>query len=123
VRGYPYSLQFLGDRLLGGTLSLRFPVLRDVRLDLPGRYFGLRSFHLAPFLDSAWVWNRDQNFTDVSPRSSAGLRLIAGVGFASLLRFEVVVDLAVPIDERGRHESAGLQAWVRLQSTVGGGLQ
>ena len=123
VRGYPYSLQFLGDRLLGGTLSLRVPVLRDVRLDLPGRYFGLRSFHLAPFLDSAWVWNRDQNITDVSPRSSAGLRLIAGVGFASLLRFEVVADLAVPIDERGRREDAGLQAWVRLQSTVGGGLQ
>ena len=122
VRGYPYRLQFLGDRLLGGTLSLRFPVLPDVRVDLPGRYFGLRSFHIAPFVDSGWVWNRDQSITDVSPRSSAGLRLIAGFGFASLLRFEVVADLAVPVDERGRREDAGLQAWVRLQSTVGGGL-
>jgi hypothetical protein len=123
VRGYPYRLQFLGDRLLGGTLSLRFPVLPDVRVDLPGRYFGLRSFHIAPFVDSGWVWNRDQSITDVSPRSSAGLRLISGLSFASLLRFEVVVDLAVPIDERGRREDAGLQAWVRLQSTVGGGVQ
>jgi hypothetical protein len=123
VRGYPYRLQFLGDRLLGGTLSLRFPVLPDVRVDLPGRYFGLRSFHIAPFVDSGWVWNRDQSITDVSPRASAGLRLISGLSFASLLRFEVVVDLAVPIDERGRREDAGLQAWVRLQSTVGGGVQ
>jgi hypothetical protein len=123
VRGYPYRLQFLGDRLLGGTLSLRFPVLPDVRVDLPGRYFGLRSFHIAPFIDSGWVWNRDQSITDVSPRSSAGLRLIAGLSFASLLRFEVVADLAVPVDERGRREDAGLQAWVRLQSTVGGGIQ
>jgi hypothetical protein len=122
VRGYPYSLQFLGDRLLGGTLSLRFPVLSDVRVDFPGRYFGLRSFHIAPFIDSGWVWNRDQSITDVSPRSSAGLRLIVGFGFASLLRFEVVTDLAVPVDERGRREQAGLQAWVRLQSTVGGGV-
>ena len=122
VRGYPYRLQFLGDRLLGGTLSLRFPVLPDVRVDLPGRYFGLRSFHIAPFIDSGWVWNRDQSIADVSPRSSAGLRLIAGFGFASLLRFEVVADLAVPVDKRGRHEDAGLQAWVRLQSTIGGGV-
>ena len=122
VRGYPYRLQFLGDRLLGGTLSLRFPVLSDVRVDFPGRYFGLRSFHIAPFIDSGWVWNRDQSITDVSPRSSAGLRLIVGFGFASLLRFEVVTDLAVPVDERGRREQAGLQAWVRLQSTVGGGV-
>jgi hypothetical protein len=122
VRGYPYRLQFLGDRLLGGTLSLRFPMLPDVRVDLPGRYFGLRSFHIAPFVDSGWVWNRGQSITDVSPRSSAGLRLIAGFGFASLLRFEVVTDLAVPVDERGRREHAGLQAWVRLQSTIGGGV-
>ena len=120
VRGYPYRLQFLGDRLLGGTLSLRFPVLSDVRIDLPGRYLGLRSFHIAPFIDSGWVWNRDQSIVDVSPRSSAGIRLIVGFGFASLLRFEVLADLAVPVDERGRHEDAGLQAWVRLQSTVGG---
>jgi hemolysin activation/secretion protein len=122
VRGYPYRLQLLGDRLLGGTLSLRVPVLRDVRADLPGRYFGLRSFHLAPFVDSAWAWNRDQSITDVSPRTSAGLRLIAGLGFASLLRFEVVADLAVPVDTRGRQEDAGVQAWIRLQSTAGGGL-
>jgi len=26
------------------------------------------------------------------------------------------------VDERGRREQAGLQAWVRLQSTVGGGV-
>src|SRR5215510_4758365 len=122
VRGYPYSLQFLGDRLLGGTLSLRFPVLRDVRVDLPGRYLGLRSFHIAPFVDSGWGWNSDQSITDVSPRSGAGVRLIAGFGFACLLRFELVVDLAVPVDERGRHEDTGLQAWVRLQSTIGGGV-
>jgi len=122
VRGYPYRLQFLGDRLLGGTLSLRFPVLPDVRVDFPGRYLNLRSFQIAPFVDSGWVWNREQSITDVSPRSSAGLRLIAGFGFASLLRFEVVADLAVPVDQRGRHEDAGLHAWVRLQSTVGGGV-
>jgi Peptidase family M1 domain/Omp85 superfamily domain len=123
LRGYPYRLQFLGDHLLGGTLSLRFPVLPDVRVDFPDRYFSLRSVHIAPFVDSGWVWNRGQSITDVSPRSSAGLRLIVGFGFASLLRFEVVADLAVPVDERGRREDVGLQAWVRLQSTVGGGLQ
>jgi hypothetical protein len=122
VRGYPYRLQFLGDRLLGGTLSLRLPVLPDVRIDFPDRFFSLRSFHIAPFVDSGWVWNRDQSITDVSPRTSAGLRLIVGFGFASLLRFEVAADLAVPVDERGRREDAGLQAWVRLQSTVGGGV-
>jgi len=122
VRGYPYRLQFLGDRLLGGTLSLRLPVLPDVRVDLPGRYFGLRGFHIAPFVDSGWGWNQGQRITDVSPRSSAGLRLITGFGFASLLRFEVATDLAVPVDALGRRAGAGLQAWVRLQSTVGGGV-
>jgi hemolysin activation/secretion protein len=55
VRGYPYRLRFLGDRLLGGTLSLRFPVLSDVRVDLPGRYFGLRSVPIASFVASGWV--------------------------------------------------------------------
>jgi len=55
-------------------------------------------------------------------RADAGLRLIAGFSFVSLLRFEVVTDLAVPLDARGRREEAGLQAWVRLQSTVGGGV-
>ena len=49
-------------------------------------------------------------------------RLIAGFSFVSLLRFEVVTDLALPLDARGRREDAGLQAWVRLQSTVGGGV-
>jgi hypothetical protein len=34
----------------------------------------------------------------------------------------MVADLAVPVDERGRREHAGVQAWVRLQSTVGGGV-
>jgi hypothetical protein len=121
VRAYPYRLRFLGDRLLGGTVSLRFPVLPDLRADLPGRYLGLRSVHLGPFIDGGWVWNRDQSITDVSLRSGAGLRLIAGFGFASLLRFEVVTDLAVPLDARGRREEPGLRAWVRVQSTVGGG--
>lgn len=126
VRAYPYRLRFLGDRLVGGTVSLRLPVLRDIRVDLPGdlpgRYFGLRSFHIAPFVDGGWVWDNDQSIRDVSLRAGAGLRLIAGFSFASLLRFEVVTDLAVPLDERGRREEAGLQAWVRLQSTVGGGV-
>ena len=53
-------------------------------------------------------------------RSSAGLRLIAGIGFGSLLRFEVAVDVAYPLDERGQHEDEGVQVWVRLQSTAGG---
>jgi hypothetical protein len=122
VRAYPYRLQFLGDRMLGGTVSLRFPVLPDVRADLPGRYLGLRSVHIGPFVDGGWVWNRGQSISDVSLRSGAGLRLIAGFGFGSLLRFEVVTDLAVPLDERGRREEPGLRAWVRLQSTVGGGV-
>ncbi len=122
VRGYPYRLAFLGDRLLGGTLSLRLPVLPDIRADLPGRYLGLRSVHLGPFVDGGWVWDRSQRFEDVRPRTAAGLRLIAGFGFASLLRFEIAVDLAVPLDERVRREEATLQAWVRLQSTLGGGI-
>lgn len=123
VRAYPHRLRFLGDRMLGGTVSLRLPVLPDVRLDLPGRYFGLRSFHIGPFLDGGWVWDRHQSLADVSPRVGAGLRLIAGFGFASMARFEIVVDLATPLDERGQREEAALQFWVRLQSTVGGGLQ
>jgi len=122
VRAYPYRLRFLGDRMLGGTVSLRFPVLPDVRADLPGRYLGLRSIHIGPFVDGGWVWNRGQSISDVSLRSGAGLRLIAGFGFGSLLRFEVVTDLAVPLDERGRREEPGLRAWVRLQSTAGGGV-
>ncbi len=122
VRAYPYRLRFLGDRLVGGTVSLRLPVLRDLRADLPGRFFGLRSVHIAPFVDGGWVWNSDQSISDVSLRAGAGLRLIAGFSFVSLLRFEVVTDLAVPLDARGRREEAGLQAWVRLQSTVGSGV-
>jgi hypothetical protein len=122
VRGYPYRLRFLGDRLLGGTVGLRFPVLRDIRADLPGRYFGLRSVHLGPFVDAGWVWDRDESLADVSLRSSAGVRVIAGIGFASLLRFEMVIDIAHPLEARGREEGEGVQVWVRLQSTAGGGV-
>jgi Peptidase family M1 domain/Omp85 superfamily domain len=123
VRGYPYRLRFLGDRMLGGTLGLRFPVLRDVRLEDPLRFFGLRSVHVAPFVDGGWVWDRHESLEDVSMRSSAGLRLIAGIGFGSWLRFEVAVDVAYPLDERGQHEDEGVQVWVRLQSTAGGGVR
>lgn len=123
VRGSPYRLRFLGDRLLGGALGLRFPVLRDVRLDDPQRFFGLRSIHVGPFVDGGWVWDRHESLADVSMRSSAGLRLIAGLGFGSLLRFEVAVDVAYPLDERGQHEDEGVQVWVRLQSTAGGGVR
>lgn len=122
VRGYPSRLALLGDHLLGGTLSLRFPVFPDIRADLPGRYFGLRSLHLAPFVDGGWVWNHDRAFADVKPRTAAGLRLIAGLGFASLLRFELAADLAVPLDARFRREDMPFVVWVRLQSTVGGGI-
>jgi hypothetical protein len=122
VRGYPYRLRFLGDRMLGGTLGLRLPVLRDVRLDEPLRFFGLRSFHIGPFVDGGWVWNRNESLADVSMRSGVGLRLIAGIGFGSLLRFEVAVDIAHPLDERGRREDEGVQVWIRLQSTAGGGV-
>ena len=72
VRAYPHRLRFLGDRLLGGTVSLRLPVLPDLRLDIPGRYFGLRSVHIGPFVDGGWVWDRDQSITDVSLRAGAG---------------------------------------------------
>jgi hypothetical protein len=122
IRGYPYRLRFLGDRMLGGTLSLRLPLLRDVRVDLPGRYAGLRSVHVAPFVDSGWVWNQDQSLQDVSPRASAGLRLIAGLSFASLLRFEIALDAAVPVDARGRREDEAFQLWIRFQSTLEGGV-
>jgi hypothetical protein len=122
VRGYPYRLRFLGDRMLGGTVGLRLPVLRDIRADLPWRYFGLRSVHFGPFVDAGWVWDGDTSLADVSLRSSAGVRLIAGIGFASLLRFEVVIDMAYPVDARGRDEDEGMQVWIRLQSTAGGGI-
>jgi hypothetical protein len=39
-----------------------------------------------------------------------------------LLRFEVAVDIAHPLDERGRREDEGVQVWIRLQSTAGGGV-
>ena len=122
VRGYPYRLRFLGDRMLGGSLGLRFPVLRDVRLEDPLRFFGLRSVHVAPFVDGGWVWDRHQSLEDVSMRSSAGLRLIAGIGFGSWLRFEVAVDVAYPLDERGQHEDEGVQVWVRLQTQAHSGV-
>jgi hypothetical protein len=73
-------------------------------------------------VDAGWVWDRDESLADVSLRSSAGVRLIAGIGFVSLLRFEVVVDVAHPIDARGREEAEGVQVWIRLQSTAGGGV-
>jgi hemolysin activation/secretion protein len=114
VRGYPYRLRFLGDSMLGGTIGLRLPVLRDIRADLPGRFFGLRSVHLGPFVDAGWVWDDDASLADASLRSSAGMRLIAGIGFASLLRFEVVIDVAHPVDARGREEDEGVQVWIRL---------
>ena len=122
MRAYPYRLQFLGDRMLGGTVGLRLPVLPDVRIDFPGRYLGLRSVHMGPFVDGGWVWDGDQSLSDVRLRAGAGLRLIGSFGFASLMRFEVVADLAVPLDERGRREEPGVRFWVRVQSTVGGGL-
>jgi hypothetical protein len=88
-------------------------VLRDVRLEGPPRFFALRSIHAAPFVDGGWVWDRRQHLEDVSMRSRAGLRLIAGFGFGSLLRFEVIVDVAYPLDERGQQEDEGVQVWVR----------
>jgi hypothetical protein len=118
VRGYPYSLRFLGDRMLGGTLGVRLPVLRDVRVDFLGRYFSLRNLHIAPFVDGGWVWDRNQSLSDVSMRSSVGLRVITGIAFVSLLRFEVAVDIAHPLDERGRREDEGVQVWIRFQSTA-----
>jgi hemolysin activation/secretion protein len=121
VRGYPYRLRFLGDRMLGGSLLFRFPVLRDVRLDDPWRFLGLRSVHLAPFVDGGWVWDRHEDLGDVSPRAGAGLRLIAGFAFASVQRFEIAVDVAHPLDALGRREDEGPQVWIRLQTTAGGG--
>ena len=121
VRGYPQRLEFLGDRLLGGTLGLRMPVLPDMRLDLPGRYLGLRSLHVGPSMDSAWLWNPAQRLVDVSPRTAAGLRVVAGLSFVSLQRFEIAADFAVPLDQRVRRDDP-FQVWVRLQSTLGGGV-
>jgi hypothetical protein len=122
VRGYDYSLQLLGDRMVGGTASLRLPLLRDIRLDTWGRYFGLRGLHIGPFVDGGWVWDRGEALGEGDPRASAGLRLITEIGFGSLLRFELVLDLAHPFDAQGRREDAALQTWIRLQSTARGGL-
>ena len=68
------------------------------------------------------VWDGGASLTDVSLRSSAGVRLIAGIGFTSHLRFEVVIDVAHPVDARGRDEDEGVQVWICLQSTAGGGV-
>lgn len=122
VRGYPYRLHFLGDRLLGWSAGLRFPVWRDVRVEDPWRFFGLRSLHIGPFADGGWLWDIGDNITDVSLRTSAGLRIVVGMGFFSTLRFEMVVDIAHPLDERGRQEGDGVQTWIRLQATARGGL-
>lgn len=122
VRGYPYRLELLGDRLVGGTLAWRFPVASDLRLDLPWRYLGVRGIHLSPFVDGAWVWNQGDRLGDVQLRASAGVRLITEFSFVGLLRFEIVADIAYPIDARGKREANGPQVWFRLQSTAGGGL-
>ncbi len=122
VRGYPYRLRFLGDRLLGGTLGLRFPILRDVRLEAPGRLFGLRSVHLSPFIDAGWRWDIGENLTQKRRRSGIGLRIIARLGLASLFRFETAVDIAHPLDAQGRREGEGVQVWLRFQSTARAGV-
>lgn len=122
VRGYPYRLRFLGDRLLGGTLGLRFPVLRDVRLEVPGRLFALRSVHVSPFIDAGWRWDIGEDVTQKRLRSGVGLRLIARLGLASLFRFETAVDIAYPLDAQGRREGEGLQVWLRFQSTARAGV-
>jgi hypothetical protein len=122
VRGYPYRLQFLGDRLLGGTVGLRFPLLRDVRLEMPGRLFALRSVHLSPFIDAGWRWDIGESLTQKSLRSGVGLRLIVQLGLASLFRFETAVDIAHPLDAQGRREGEGLQVWLRFQSTARAGV-
>lgn len=122
VRGYPYRLRFLGDRLLGGTLGLRFPLLRDVRLEVPGRLFALRSVHLSPFIDAGWRWDIGQDLTQKRLRSGVGLRLIAHLALASLFRFETAIDIAHPLDAQGRREGEGLQVWLRFQSTTRAGV-
>jgi hemolysin activation/secretion protein len=83
-----------------------------------GRYFALRSLHISPFIDAGWVWDTDQSLSDVSLRSGVGLRIIMGFTFVSLLHFEVAVDLAHAVDERGLEEDEGVQFWIRFQSTT-----
>ena len=122
VRAYPYRLRFLGDRMLGGTVGLRFPVLRDIRLEDPGRFLGLRSVHVGPFIDGGWLWDIGEEIGDSRLRSGVGLRLIAGMGFGSLLRFEIAIDIAHPLDAQGRDEDEGVQVWIRFQGTSRGGI-
>ena len=122
VRGYTFRLRLLGDRMLGGTVGLRFPLLRDIRLEEPWRYIGIRGLHLGPFVDGGWVWDADEDINDASLRSAVGLRVIIGLGFGSLMRFELAFDIAHPIDEHGRDEGEGVQFWVRVQATARGGL-
>jgi hypothetical protein len=50
------------------------------------------------------------------------MRLIAGMGFGSLFRFEIAVDIAYPLDAQGQDEDEGVQVWIRFQSTAGGGI-
>jgi hypothetical protein len=120
VRAYPRALEFLGDRMLGWNVGLRFPLWRDIRLEDPWRFLGIRSLHIGPFVDGGWVWDTDQDIGDVSLRYGAGLRLVLGMGFFSVFRFEVVVDVAYPLDELGRKEGR-VQTWFRLQTTTRGG--
>ena len=122
VRGYTFRLRLLGDRMLGGTVGLRFPLLRDIRLEDPWRFVGVRSAHLGPFVDGGWVWDADEDINDVDMRSAVGMRVIIGLGFGSLMRFELAFDIAHPLDEQGRDEGEDVQFWVRIQSTARGGL-
>jgi len=66
-----------------------------------------------PLSYGGWVWTTTR-VRDVSLRLTLVSRLIAGSA-CLLVALEVVTDLAVPLDARGRREEAGLQAWVRLQ--------
>ena len=121
VRAYAHSLALLGDRMLGWRSELRFPVIRDSRLEDPWRWVGLRYIHIGPFIDGGWVWDRGEALDDTKLRYGAGLRLVLGIGFFSYLRFEMIVDVAHPLDAYGRDAGDGVQTWFRVQSTSGGG--
>jgi hypothetical protein len=82
----------------------------------------LRSVHIGPFIDGGWLWDIGEAITDTRLRSGVGLRLIAGMGFGSLFRFEIAVDMAYPLDAQGQDEDEGVQVWIRFQSTAGGGI-
>ena len=122
MRGYSSRLRLLGDRMLGGTVGLRFPILRDIRVEDPWRFVGVRSVHLGPFVDGGWVWDADEDINDVDMRTAVGMRIVFGLGFGSLMRFELAFDIAHPLDEQGRDEGENVRFWVRLQSTARGGL-